>query len=149
VAFQGLNLTLIFLCASASGWSVAVANAQTPSTDDRSEVDLTASLPDASVAALKPGQEQEFQRKQKRRLAVGWTLMGAGTALAVSAVWLSKSGGDPSVGLKRSLAVTIPGVAMVVAGGGVLIKRRIKKNEHDTAAQLRVTLMSISVERRF
>ena len=30
--------------------------------------------------------------------------------------------------LKRSLAVVVPGVAMVVAGGGVLIKRRQLEN---------------------
>ncbi|MGD8605835.1 MAG: hypothetical protein PVH21_00980 [Myxococcales bacterium] len=124
-------------------------NAQTRSADDLSEVDLTTTWPEASPAVLKRTQDQAFRRKQKRRLAVGWTLIGAGTALAVSSVWLSRSGGDPSAALKRSLAATIPGVAMVVAGGGVLIKRRMKKNEHDTATQLRVTLMSISVGRRF
>ena len=141
-------LALGFLCATASGWSV-VANAQTPSTNDVSEAGLTASLPDPSVAALKPAEEQAFQRKQKRRLAVGWTLMGAGTALAISTVWVSRIGDDPSMALKRSLAVVVPGVAMVVAGGGVLIKRRVDKKERDRPTQLRVTLTSILVVRRF
>jgi hypothetical protein len=51
--------------------------------------------------------------------------------------------------LKRSLAVVVPGVAMVVAGGGVLIKRRVDKKERDRPTQLRVTLTSILVVRRF
>jgi hypothetical protein len=106
-------------------------------------------LPDPSVAALKPAEEQAFQRKQKRRLAVGWTLMGAGTALAISTVWVSRVGDDPSIALKRSLAVVMPGVAMVVAGGGVLIKRRAEKKQHDRVTQLLVTLTPISVGKRF
>jgi len=75
--------------------------------------------------------------------------MGAGTALAISTVWVSRIGDDPSMALKRSLAVVVPGVAMVVAGGGVLIKRRVDKKERDRPTQLRVTLTSILVVRRF
>lgn len=145
--FPRLKLPLIFLCAAASSWSVE-ANAQTPSTLDP-EVDLNASLPEAPETVLNLAEEQEFQRKQKRRLVAGWTLFGVGAALVVPAVWAGNSGNDPSVGLKRGLAVGVSALALVVAGGGVLIKRRMKKNEHDTATQLRLTLMSISAVRRF
>jgi len=149
MAFSQLNLRLIFLCAAASGWSVNV-NAQTRSADDLSEVDLTASLPEAPEAVLEPAQEQEFQRKQKRRLVAGWTLVGVGIGAGVPlTMWAGNSGGDVSVGFKRGLAVGISALAVVVAGGGVLIKRRMKKNEHDAATQLRLTLMSISAVRRF
>lgn len=126
-----LSVAIAIGCASAFSPASRVANAQ-----------------DAGTRAIAQ-QDEAFQRKQKRRLAVGWALMGAGTALSVSTVWTSRSGGDASVGLKRSLAVVIPGVTMVVAGGGVLIKRRIKKNEHESATQVRLAPTSILIERRF
>ena|GEM_PF-3630878 len=126
-----LSVAIAISCALAFSPDLRVANAQ-----------------DAGAREIAQ-QEEAFQRKQKRRLAVGWALMGAGTALSVSTVWISRTGGDASVALKRSLAVVIPGVAMIVAGGGVLIKRRIKKNEHESATQVRLAPTSILVERRF
>jgi hypothetical protein len=148
MGFKQPAFASILVYASALGWAAAVANAQTPITNDPPEVGAAAAFTETSVE-IDPPQERAFQRKQKRQLAVGWTLMAAGTGLAVSAVWVSRSGGDVSVGFKRSLAVIIPGVAMVVSGGGVLIKRRLKKAEHDKATQVRVTPMSISVRGRF
>jgi hypothetical protein len=149
VAVKRLAMAMALTCAFTLIWDLQVAKAQDMGTGGFPRVGATAILAEVSAGGLDAQQEEAFQRKQKRQLAVGWTLMGAGTALAVSAVWLSRSGGDPSVGLKRSLAVVIPGVAMVVAGGGVLIKRRVEKNEHDSPTQLRLTPTSISVERRF
>jgi hypothetical protein len=130
-AVKLLSVAIAVSCASAFCGDLRVANAQDTGTQGVAQ------------------QEEAFQRKQKRRLAVGWALIGAGTALSVSTVWISRTGGDASVGLKRSLAVVIPGVAMVLAGGGVLIKRRIKRNEHNSATQVRLAPTSILVERRF
>ncbi|MGB5696177.1 MAG: hypothetical protein WBM46_11025 [Polyangiales bacterium] len=98
---------------------------------------------------IDPQQEEAFHRRQRRKLAIGWTLMGAGTALALQAVWLSRSGDDVSDAFKRGVAVTVTGAAMVIAGGGVLINRRLRKNEHDGAIQMGVGPASISIVGRF
>jgi hypothetical protein len=148
MGFKQITFASILVHASALGWGATVANAQAPITDYPPEVGAASPFTEAS-AEIDPQREQAFQLKQRRKLIVGWTLMGTGTALALSAVWLSRSGDDASVGLKRSLAVVIPGVAMVVAGGGLLINRRVKKTEHDREIQVRVGLMSISVQGRF
>jgi hypothetical protein len=146
--FKQLTIASVLVHAAALGWGAAVANAQTPVTNDPPEVGAAATFTEAP-AEIDPQQEQAFQRKQRRKLAVGWTLVGAGTALAVSAVWLSRGGDDVSDGFKRSIAVVVPGLAMVMTGGGLLIHRRIKKNEHDRTAQVRVGPTSISVQGRF
>jgi len=147
--FKHLHSASIIVCAFGLGWGAGMANAQTTAPNGPTRASAMTISTEVPVVGIDAQREQAFQRKQKRQLAIGWTFMGAGTALAVSAVWLSRSGGDPSIGLKRSLAVIIPGIAMVVAGGGVLIKRRIKKSEHNTSTQLRVTPISISVRRYF
>jgi len=142
------SIAFILACSSSLGRGGAVAYAQAPITNEPAGMAAAKAFAETSDE-MDPRQEQAFQRKQKRELIIGWTLMGAGTGLAVSAIWLSRGGGDPSAGLKRSLAVIVPGAAMVITGGGLLIHRRIKKNEHDRATQVRVGPMSISVRGHF
>lgn len=103
----------------------------------------------AEAAVQISQQEQAFQQKQRRKLAIGWTLLGVGTGLAVSAVWLSRSGGDSSKGLKRSLGVIIPGVVLVGVGGGLLINRRVEKREHQTDLQVQLGPASVVLSGRF
>jgi hypothetical protein len=84
-------------------------------------------------------------RVKKRRLAIsGWSLVTAGIALPIAAVLTQGIDGrgqtaddKASSALIRSVTLAMAGVPLLVAGGALLIRRRVLINRH---ARLRLSM---------
>lgn len=73
------------------------------------------------------GIDDSFEKKQRRLLIAGWTTFGSGLGVGFGAIAAQKR----SVG--AAIAVGALGGAMMLTGGGLVIRRRLLPNRRDEA----------------
>jgi hypothetical protein len=71
------------------------------------------------------GIDESFEKKQRRRLIAGWTMLGAGLGIGFGAIAAQKRGIGAAIG------VGALGAATMLTGGALLIRRRRLRNSHD------------------
>lgn len=72
--------------------------------------------------------DDSFEKKQRRLLITGWTMLGAGLGVGFGAIAAQKRGIGAAIG------VGALGAAIMLTGGGLLIRRRRLLNSRDETA---------------